>query len=114
LLLDPEHLEFTVKWFEKHGDLTILICRFIPIVRHLISIPAGVGNMNLIKFSVYTLVGGTIWNSFLLYLGVKLGAHWEIVHHYSHEVDYVFIADILIVGAWWVNHQWKKRKSRAQ
>lgn len=114
LLLDPEHLELTVKWFERHGNATIFFCRFVPIVRHLISIPAGVGNMNLIKFSLYTLIGGTMWNSFLLWLGVKLGKNWVIVHKYSHEVDYLFIAGILVVGVWWFRRQWQRQKSKVQ
>ena len=114
LLLDPEHLEITVKWFEKRGDLTILICRFVPVVRHLISIPAGVGNMNLVKFCIYTLVGGTIWNSILLWAGVKLGNHWDVIHHYSHEVDYVVVACILVVGVWWVRKQLRRQKAKAQ
>jgi membrane protein DedA with SNARE-associated domain len=111
LLLDPEHLEITVKWFEKHGNATIFFCRFVPIVRHLISIPAGVGNMNLLKFSLYTLIGGTMWNTFLLWLGVKLGKNWTIVHTYSHEVDYVFVAGILVVGIWWIRRQLQRQKS---
>ncbi|MBI5092799.1 MAG: DedA family protein [Candidatus Hydrogenedentes bacterium] len=113
LLLDPEHLEITVKWFEKHGDITIFVCRFVPVVRHLISIPAGVGSMNLLKFSFYTLIGGTIWNSILLFLGIKLGKHWDIIHHYSHVVDYFFVAGILIVGAWWFRRQWRRHTQKA-
>lgn len=113
LLLDPEHLELTVKWFHTHGNATIFFCRFVPVVRHLISIPAGVGGMNLAKFSIYTLLGGTMWNAFLLWLGVKLGEKWEIVHKYSHEVDYVAVAVILVVGAWWFHRQWRRHQQGA-
>ncbi|MBI3117725.1 MAG: DedA family protein [Candidatus Hydrogenedentes bacterium] len=111
LLLEPHHLQTTARWFETRGDLTVFICRFVPVVRHLISIPAGVGNMNLFRFSLFTLVGGTMWNGVLLFAGVKLGQRWELIHHYSHEIDYVFVAAILVVGVWWVRKQWRKRKS---
>jgi membrane protein DedA with SNARE-associated domain len=109
LLLDVKHLDWTVRWFEKHGEITIFICRFVPVVRHLISIPAGVGNMNLVKFCVYTLIGGTIWNVILLVAGMKLKEHWEVIHHYSHLIDYVFVAGILAVAGWWI---WKQLSLR--
>lgn len=111
LLLDEHHLQYTVRWFEKRGDMTILICRFVPVVRHLISIPAGVGNMNILKFSLFTLIGGTIWNVILLAAGVKLREHWGIIHEYSHEIDYVFVAVLLIAGVWWVWKQLARRKA---
>jgi membrane protein DedA with SNARE-associated domain len=113
LLLDKEHLDTTVRWFEKRGDMTIFVCRFIPIVRHLISIPAGVGNMNIAKFAIYTLIGGTIWNAILLVAGIYLEEKWTIIHKYSHQIDYIFIAGILVVGAWWVRKQLKRRKTKA-
>jgi len=113
LLLDKEHLEYTAKWFEKRGELTVFLCRFIPVVRHLISIPAGVARMNLLRFSVYTLIGGTIWNTILLVAGIKLQENWMIIHHYSEEIDYVVVAGLLFVGVWWVWKQLKRRKVRA-
>ncbi|MCC6486947.1 MAG: DedA family protein [Candidatus Hydrogenedentes bacterium] len=112
-LLEREHLEYTVSWFEKRGDIAVLICRFIPVVRHLISIPAGVGKMNIVRFSVFTLLGGTIWNLILLYAGVKLGQHWDIISKYSHELDYVVVAVLCVVFAWWVRKQWKRRTAIA-
>lgn len=110
LLLDEKHLELTVRWFEKRGEITILICRFVPVVRHLISIPAGVGNMNLLRFCVFTLIGGTIWNVILLVAGVKLGERWELIHTYSHQIDYIFVAAIVAVGVWWVWKQLSRRR----
>jgi membrane protein DedA with SNARE-associated domain len=110
LLLDKEHLEFTVRWFEKRGEITILICRFIPVVRHLISIPAGIGKMNFARFSLYTLVGGTIWNTILLAAGVWLKERWDIIHQYSREIDYVVAALLLLAMGWWIHRQWKRRR----
>jgi membrane protein DedA with SNARE-associated domain len=113
LLLDKHHLDITHAWFEKRGEITVFVCRFVPVVRHLISIPAGVASMNLLRFAVFSVVGGTIWNVILLYAGVKLGERWELIHEYSHEVDYVAVAAIVIVGGWWFWSQWKRRKNSA-
>ncbi len=110
MLLEKEHLEATVAWFEKRGEITVFVCRFVPIVRHLISIPAGVGRMNLPRFCLFTLLGGTAWNVFLLWLGVKLGERWELVHEYSHQIDYVCLAVLLAGGAWWVRRHLLRRK----
>ncbi len=111
LLLDRHHLDFTVRWFEKRGDLTILVCRFIPVVRHLISIPAGVGNMNLLKFSIFTLIGGTIWNTILLLAGIWLKEHWGVIHEYSSQIDKVVVVVLAVGGAWWVWKQLQRRRA---
>ncbi len=92
LLLDAHDLEITERFFAKRGDLTIFISRFIPIIRHLISIPAGLGKMNLWKFSIYTILGAGLWNSFLAYVGYKLKENWSEVMKYSHTIDIVVVA----------------------
>lgn len=99
LYLDKEHLEWTEKWFARHGFITIFIGRFVPVVRHLISIPAGVGKMPLLPFTVYTLVGATIWNSILLYIGYKFATYeeqiWEISQRFHIDA---LVAGILLVA----------------
>lgn len=112
LLLDKEHLEFTHKWFEKRGEITVLVTRFVPVVRHLISIPAGVAEMNLFRFCLFTLIGGTTWNTILLIVGMKLKENWTIVSHYSHEIDYVVVAGLAVVGIWWIRKQLRRRKEK--
>lgn len=91
LLLDTHDLEMTERFFGKNGELTIFISRFIPIIRHLISIPAGLGKMNLWKFIVYTIIGAGLWNAFLTYVGYKLKENWTEVMKYSHIIDIVVI-----------------------
>ena len=97
LLLDNHHLDITEKYFQKKGDITIFICRFIPVVRHLISIPAGMGKMNLIKFSIYTIIGAGMWNAFLTFVGIKLGKNWDEVLKYSTVIDIFIVAAMFIV-----------------
>lgn len=102
LLLNKEHLEWTEKWFAKNGSWTILVSRFIPVVRHLISIPAGLGKMRIIPFCIYTLIGATAWNTFLLICGYKLRQNWTLVQQYSHELDIVVAIALAIASIWLV------------
>lgn len=102
LLLNKEHLEWTEKWFAKNGSWTILVSRFIPVVRHLISIPAGLGKMRIIPFCIYTLIGATAWNTFLLICGYKLRQNWTLVQQYSHELDIVVAIALAIASIWFV------------
>lgn len=97
LLLDKHHLDMTEKYFSKKGDITIFISRFIPVVRHLISIPAGMGRMNLGKFLIYTTIGACLWNGILAYIGYVLKNNWKEVMKYSHVIDLVVVAGIGIV-----------------
>lgn len=92
LLLDTHDLEITERFFAKRGELTIFISRFIPVIRHMISIPAGLGKMNLWKFIIYTTLGAGLWNAFLTYVGYKLKSNWMEVMEYSHTIDIVVVA----------------------
>ena len=65
------------KWFDEKGNKTVLFCRFIPVVRSLISIPAGMSEMKLPKFLVLTTIGSLIWNTVLVIIGASLGENWE-------------------------------------
>jgi len=111
LLLDHDDLKATEGFFAKYGDTTIFICRFIPVVRHLISIPAGTGKMNIWKFSAYTIAGAGLWNAFLALCGFHLRKNWETVMRYSHYVD---IAVILLLAAAVGFFIWKHLQKRRQ
>ena len=111
LLLDKHHLVITEKYFKKRGDITIFIGRFVPIVRHLISIPAGLGKMNIWKFSLFTIIGAGLWNSFLTFVGVKLKDNWEQVLKYSSVIDMVIIILLLIVIVYFVYKLYNAKKT---
>jgi membrane protein DedA with SNARE-associated domain len=116
LLLDHHHLDLTEKYFQKKGDITILICRFIPIVRHLISIPAGMGKMNIWKFSIYTIIGAGLWNTFLIYVGINLKSNWDVVLKYSSVIDMVvvlLIVGVCIYAGYKLNKAYRKNKAKA-
>jgi membrane protein DedA with SNARE-associated domain len=109
LLLNVHHLEWTEKFFLRHGGKTIFISRFIPVVRHLISIPAGLARMSLAPFLLYTVAGATLWNGFLTYLGVRLKENWWIIQRYTHILDYFILAGLVAVVAYFF---WKLKHSR--
>ena len=115
-LLDVTDLEITERWFHKKGNWTIFIGRFVPVVRHLISIPAGIGKMNLKKFCFFTIIGATMWNLTLAGCGYYLGKNWNLVRHYSEYASIVAAALIVVVGAYFVCHHYrnKMREKRAR
>ena len=109
LLLNVHHLEWTEKFFLRHGGKTIFISRFIPVVRHLFSIPAGLARMPLIPFILYTAVGATLWNGFLTYLGFRLKQNWPVVQKYTHILDYFVVAGLIGAALYLV---WKIKRAR--
>jgi membrane protein DedA with SNARE-associated domain len=109
LLLNSHDLAITESFFKKRGPIAIFLCRFIPVVRHLISIPAGTGRMNLIQFFLYTTVGAGIWNTFLALCGLYLKQNWEVVMKYSHVVDIVVVLILLGGVAFFVVRHLKRK-----
>lgn len=113
LLLDRHDLQLTESFFQRRaGAYTIFISRFIPVVRHLISIPAGMGGMRIAPFLLATLIGATMWNSFLLVCGMVLREHWHLVQAYSHQLDIVIVAVMLAGFAWFMRTRWLRRSVR--
>jgi len=115
VLVDTEDIEKTETWFNKRGDLTIFLARLIPVVRHLISLIAGIGNMNVKKFTIYTILGAALWNGILTYLGMFLGQHWNEVSQYLENLD-VIIVILLIAGCLYFiyRHLQRRKKTTAQ
>ena len=108
LLLNPHDLEWTEDFFSRRkGTLTLFISRFIPVVRHLVSVPAGTGKMKLFPFLIATLVGATLWNSFLLVCGMYLRERWDLVQVYSHQIDIVIGAALLAGLLFFVKFRYK-------
>lgn len=113
LLIDAEDLAWTDRFFQKRGSLTILVARFIPIVRHLISIPAGISRMKLLPFSLFTVVGAGLWNAFLTWSGFTLRRNWDTVVRYSRTIDVVVLALLALLVVWYVGRHLLKRGRRA-
>ena len=87
----------TIAWFQKKGQRAVLLGRCIPIIRSLISVPAGMAGMKMPGFLLYTIVGSTVWNLLLVGIGAAVGAAWEQAAEYVKlYADVVFF--VLIVG----------------
>lgn len=110
VLLNENHLKMTEDFFNKHGAKAIFIGRLIPVIRHLISIPAGLGKMNVWKFICYTVVGATLWNTFLTVVGYYLGANWTLIKQYGEYLDLAVIFVIIVTGLWFWQ-RYRKQKS---
>ncbi|WP_066649689.1 DedA family protein [Christensenella timonensis] len=116
LRLKPEDVEKAQAWFEKRGAKAVFLCRFVPIVRSLISIPAGMTKMNMGKFVLFTAAGTFVWNLVLVNLGVFAGASWEVIADaigvYANIVLVVIVA-ALAAGVGIFLWRRKRKKVRA-
>mgnify|MGYP000909069580 CR=1 FL=1 len=104
LRVKKEDIHRADAWFDKYGYWTVLFCRMVPLVRSLISIPAGMSNMKFGLFLLFTTIGTVIWNSILVTIGAMLGDNWhqitEFMDIYSN-VAYAIIAVVGITGIIW-------------
>ena len=114
IYLKAEDVRMADRWFDRFGPNLVFFGRFVPVVRSLISIPAGMSNMPFVKFLMLTTLGTAIWNTVLIYIGVYVGANWQMwlarVESYSH-VMYTILATIaLVLGTLFLRLIWKRRK----
>lgn len=113
LRLKKEDIRKADAWFDKYGYWTVLFCRMVPIVRSLISIPAGMARMNFWLFLIFTTIGTILWNVILITLGSVLGANWQkIIGFMNIYSDFAFT--LIIIGTilfiiWLINRK-RKRK----
>lgn len=97
LFFEVKKIKLAKDWFYKKGNKTVFFCRFIPVLRSLISIPAGMSDMPFIKFIVYTFIGSLIWNFLLIYIGKIAGDSWQVVSKYISEYSKIFFIIIFII-----------------
>jgi membrane protein DedA with SNARE-associated domain len=88
-----------MQWFERRGPRAVFLCRFVPIVRSLISIPAGSAKMKPGVFFPLTAAGTVIWNTALVFLGRAAGSAWEKVAHYFDTYSIIALCALLLVAA---------------
>lgn len=99
-------------WFNRHGTKAVLLCRLVPGVRTLISLPAGINGMPMIPFLAYSTLGTTIWVTFLTALGYVLGDNYELVDEYLGPVSKFVLFGLLgLFGFWVLRRQMRQRRS---
>jgi len=97
-------------WFDKYGPWAVFLCRFIPLIRSLISIPAGMSNMNVGIFLIFTTIGTFIWNIVLVNLGASLGNSWDVIVYYMDIYSNIIYAILLLLFIIFVFVFVKKRR----
>jgi membrane protein DedA with SNARE-associated domain len=114
LLISKHELDLADRWFEKRGEIIILIARVLPVVRTFIALPAGVVRMNRTKFHVYTFLGSLPWCLALGYVGQELGTRLLDEHSplkgFMHKFDALIAAGIIAAGAYFVWSRFKVYK----
>jgi membrane protein DedA with SNARE-associated domain len=99
-------------FFLRHGEISTFIGRLLPVVRHLISLPAGLAGMNHLKFSLYTLLGAGIWVTILTWIGYFIGSNQELIVKYSHQALYAVLALSALLVVVYVKLQRKREGLR--
>jgi membrane protein DedA with SNARE-associated domain len=102
VLLTQEEIERAEAWFDKHGEWAVFFSRLVPVVRTLISIPAGIVRMNFWKFSIYTFAGSFPWSFGLAYGGFLLGANWETLRNMMRPFDLPIALALAAVAGWFI------------
>jgi len=100
LHIDPERLERAEQWFDRWGNVGVLIGRLTPVVRSFVSIPAGVFRMPLAPYTVLTLIGSGVWAFAIAGAGYGLGSSYERFHHDFRYAEYAVLAGVLALAAY--------------
>jgi membrane protein DedA with SNARE-associated domain len=108
------HFAHVESFFKQHGEISTFIGRLLPVVRHLISLPAGLAGMNHVKFTFYTLLGAAIWVSVLSWIGYFIGQNQALIVRYAHEavIDVIAFSALLVAVYVWL-HKRKQARSAA-
>ena len=110
LRLKPEDIDKADEWFDTKGNKTVFFCRFVPIIRSLISIPAGMSEMPMKKFLIYTAAGSLIWNAALTIAGSIVGENWTSILDIMDKYSHIILVLLIIIFVIAVVLFYKKRK----
>ncbi|MFC5468617.1 DedA family protein [Cohnella suwonensis] len=110
LHLKPKHVDIAEKWFEKYGPMIVFTGRFVPVMRQVVSIPAGMARMNLSKFTWLTVLASIPWSILFVWLGKKLGDNWEdIKGEAAQYVQPIILVAIALLIAYFLYQYLRKR-----
>jgi membrane protein DedA with SNARE-associated domain len=114
VLMSPRDLDRMTHFFEKHGGITVLVGRLLPVVRTFIAFPAGIAKMPQLRFHIYTFIGSWPWCFALAYVGMKLGGAWRTdprFHEWFHRFHIVVEVALVAGVVWFVWTHWKKSRA---
>jgi len=120
LFVSPKALDRTERYFAAHGEISTMMARMLPVIRHLISLPAGIARMSLPKFIVYTGLGAFIWCSILTWIGYFLGQNEgvlrneEVRRYVSRALLVLIPALALVVAVYVLRHRRKVAQGRQE
>jgi len=97
-MISENDIKMAEEWFNKYGEISVLISRLAPIVRTVISFPAGIGKMNIKKFIFYTTIGSSLWCYLLAYSGYVLGPNWTSISSYFEKLDIIALITVVILS----------------
>jgi len=109
VLVNEESFKKSENYFKHHGSITTFLGRFIPGIRHLISLPAGFSKMNLLKFSVYTTLGAGIWSAILIYLGYLFGNNRSMIENNMAVITIWAVVGCIVLALGYVLIKRRKR-----
>lgn len=112
LTLSPEDLDRASGWFDRHGAMAVFVCRMIPGLRSVISIPAGIHGMPLPSFLLFTALGTALWTAMLAWAGYLLGANFARVDEYLGPVTWAVLATFVVIYIWRVTRRKGTAKQR--
>jgi membrane protein DedA with SNARE-associated domain len=98
-LISPDKVEGAERWAAHYGSMGIFVSRLLPVVRHLIGIPAGIVRMHYARFSLYTLAGSGVWCTVLAWIGVKMGQDQQLMAGELHRISLWLGGAVLLLGA---------------
>jgi membrane protein DedA with SNARE-associated domain len=113
ILVEERELARVERLFHRHGGITVLVCRLLPVVRTFIALPAGIGHMNRTQFHIYTFIGSWPWCYALALAGYELGTHWDsspLLQSIMHRADVVVILLILAALAYFLITRLRRRR----
>ncbi|MDG5473372.1 DedA family protein [Jeotgalibacillus sp. ET6] len=114
LRVKKEDLHRADAWFDRYGVWTVFFCRMVPLIRSLISIPAGMSNMPFVLFLIFTTLGTIIWNTILVVVGAQLGDSWEEILGFMDvysTIAYAVLGAAAVLFIFWYSKKRKKHKN---
>jgi membrane protein DedA with SNARE-associated domain len=112
ITVSGQDIDKAQQWFNRYGNNAVLFCRLVPGVRTLISLPAGISNMPLVPFLIYSTIGTTLWVTLLTFLGYILGNNYELVDEYLAPVSKIVLVILIVAFVVWVVRKKQKAKRK--